>query len=466
MASEMKRRLGSIKITVIVALLLCATVVTGSIYFRNVDQGIVLADDLLTYETFRGNFVSTVNESGDIESSRNEEIRCEVKSQGRAGTAILKVVDEGTKVKKGDFLCQLDDSVLKDQLTEQKIKVAQDRASVIQSESDLDTAERILNEFQEGVYAQQLAALNAEVALAEESARRASEVKKHSKTLNRKGYITRTQLEADEFAQVKADQDLKLAKQKLDVYEKYTKDRMVSEFESEIEQQKAYLEAADFTWKLSQDREEDIATQIANCRVVAPNDGMVIFANETDRRGDASFVIEEGALLRDGQPVFRLPDPNQMQVRATVSDSKINQIKEGQEVLVRVDTDPEKPVAGKVRRVSAFPLPRRWYQAPIEYEVFVDITELNDLIRPGLRGKVEIVTDRVADVIQAPVSSLLREDGRYFVLLKVGEKLDVREVEICNNNERFAVIKGGLEVGELVLIDPDPYRDQIEFPAS
>jgi multidrug efflux pump subunit AcrA (membrane-fusion protein) len=462
----MNPRNGNVKVTIIVALLLCATVVGGSLYFRQADKSVALSADALTYETFRGDFVSTVNESGDIESSRNEEIRCEVKSQGKAGTAILEVIQEGTTVKKGDFLCQLDDSVLKDQLVEQKIKVAQDRASVIQARSDLDTAKRILNEFEEGVYAQELAALKAEVALAEETSRRSIQVEEYSRTLNRKGYITRTQLEADEFAREKANLDEKLAKQKLAVYEKFTKDRMVAEFSAEIEKQQANLEAADYTWELSQAREKEIATQIANCRVTAPSDGMVIYANETDRRGDASFVIEEGALLRDGQPIFRLPDPTQMQVKATVSDSKINDVVEGQEVLVRVDTDPESPVAGKVRRVSAFPLPRRWYQAPIEYEVFVDIVELNDLIRPGLRGKVEIFTKRVGDVIQAPVSSLIRHEDKYFVLVKAAESLDVREVEIGSNNDRFAVIKKGLEIGELVLIDPDPYRDVVEFPSS
>lgn len=462
----MNRRLGSIKVTVIVAMLLCATVVTGTIYFRSADKRIAISEDILTYETFRGEFLSTVNESGDIESSSNEEIRCEVKSQGKAGTAILEVVEEGKTVKEGDFLCQLDDSVLKDQLTEQKIKVAQDRASVIQARSDLDTARRVLNEFKMGVFAQEIAQLNAEVALAEETARRARQMREHSEILNRKGYITKTQLEADEFAKRKAEEDEKLAKQKLKVYREFTKDRMIAEFSAEIEKQEANLEAADYTWKLSQAREQDIATQIANCRVTAPSDGMVIYANETDRRGDASFVIEEGALLRDGQPIFRLPDPARMQVRATVSDSKINQVKEGQDVLVRVDSEPENPVAGKVRRVSAFPLPRRWYQAPIEYEVYVDIVEQSDLIRPGLRGKVEILTERVADVIQAPVSSLIREDDRYFVLLKKGDDLEVREVEIGSNNEKFAVVNSGLEPGEMVLIDPDPYRDLVEFPSS
>jgi len=379
----MTKRTGAIKVTLVVALLLCLTVAVGSIYFRSVSPKVTLSDEILTYTTFRGEFISSVRESGDIESSSNQEIRCKVKALGKAGTAIIELVDEGKQVKAGDFLCQLDDSLLVEQLTQQKIQVAQDRAMKIQAESDLNTAKRISIEFENGTYQQELAGLEAEVALAEESFRRSREVKLHSENLNRKGYITQTQLEADTFAMKKAELDLKLAKQKLQVYEKFTKDRMVSEFDAEIEKQQANLEAAEFTLELSQSREKDTAQQIENCRVVAPNDGTVIYANENDRRGDASFVIEEGAVLRDGQPIFFLPDPTQMQVRTTVSDSKINDVIEGQEALVRVDTDPEKPVKATVRRVSSFPLPRRWYQAPIEYEVFVDIEEITELIKKG-----------------------------------------------------------------------------------
>ena len=49
-----------------------------------------------------------------------------------------------------------------------------------------------------------------------------------------------------------------------------------------------------------------------------------------------------------------------MQVNAKVNDSKINKVKKGQRVEVRVDTSPETPIAGVVRRVSSFPLPRRY----------------------------------------------------------------------------------------------------------
>ena len=65
--------------------------------------------DAITFTAFKGKFISSVNEVGDIESSSNIEIRCRVKSRGREGVAILDLVSEGTKVEKGDFLCQLDD---------------------------------------------------------------------------------------------------------------------------------------------------------------------------------------------------------------------------------------------------------------------------------------------------------------------------------------------------------------------
>lgn len=456
----MQSRKAFVKTLFLIGLLICASAVASMMVFRNSTDNVTGDADLLAFEVFEGEFVASVNEAGDIESSDNHEIRCEVKSRGTAGTAILEIVPEGTEVKKGDFICQLDDSVLRDNLTLQRITVAEDKAALIQSESDLDTARRVIEEFQNGLYAQEVARLSAEVATAEEAVRRAAEFRRHSENLSRKGYRTKTQLEADQFAEEKAKLDLKLAEQNLTVYKDFTKDRMVAEFKAEIKKQEANVEATEFTVELSRTREKDIARQVEACRLVAPTDGIVVYASDSDR-GDESIVIEEGALIRDGQPIVWLPDPTKMQVRTKVNDSKINRVKIGDECLVRVDTDPDQPVPGAVTRVSAFPLPRRWYQAPIEYEVFVEITENNDLIRPGLRGKVEIFTDRIADQVQAPLSSIIRQDEDYIVFVKQGEEVESRVVEIGLNNDKFVIIETGLQPGENILVDADTYQQEV-----
>ncbi len=241
---------------------------------------------------------------------------------------------------------------------------------------------------------------------------------------------------------------------------------MIAEFEAEIKKQNAQVKASQYTLELSKAKQAEITEQIAACRIVAPADGMVVYANDSDRRGESSIVIEEGAVIRDGQAMFRLPDPTRMQVTTTVNDSKINQVEQGQAALIRVDTDPEQPIAGEVRKVSTFPRPRRWYQAPIEYEVFVDITEPSELIRSGLRGKVEIFVERIADVIQAPVSSLVRHEGRFFVLVKSDDQIEPRAVEIGSNNDKFVIIEDGLSEDEQVLVDADNYVDDVEFPSA
>ncbi len=461
----MTQRNAFVKITLLIAILLCASVIVGSLWVQNSGAGSqAIGSDAITFPVFKGEFISSVNEVGDIESSSNVEIRCRVKSRGRTGVAILELIPEGTKVEKGDFLCQLDDSLLREELTERKIQVARDKSEVIKATSLLDAAQFKLKEYKEGSFAQERATLVAAINVAKEREKRAGETARHSALLNGRGYLTLPQLQADNFAFDTAQEQLKLAIKDLTVYEKFTKGRIEAELKSAIEQQEAQLEASRYELELSKQRQSDYEKQVASCRLVAPQAGTLVYANDSEKRD--SIVIEEGALIRDGQPIFFLPDPTKMQVNAKVNDSKINKVKQGQRVEIRVDTAPDTPVAGKVRRVSSFPLPRRYYQAPIEYEVFVDITEDSPVIRGGLRGKVEIFVERFENVIQAPVSSLVFNGGRYFVLVKTEAGIEPRLVEISSNNEKYVVITSGLNVGEDVLVDADNYRDLVDFPAA
>ena len=454
-------RNGFLRASVVVIILVTLGLVASSSLLRSKIKKKPAAGSAIVARVIRGEFFQKVVESGDLESSSNVEIRCDVKAKGKAGTAIIKIIPEGTVVKKGDFLVQLDDSVLRDELTEQQIIAAKDEAAVIQAENDLFTAEQVLKEYTNGTYEQERATLEAEEALAAETYRRALEYREYSEKLNRKGYITKTQLQADQFAVDKAAKDLLLATRNLKMFEKFTQERVIAEYKAEIKKQKANKKAAKHTLDLSNMRLEDLKSQVANCRITAPADGTVVYANEFDRRGDTSFVIEEGTLIRDGQPVIRLPDTTKMQVLAKISDSKISQVKENQSVVVRLDTDKNVVVRGKVRLVSAFPLPRGWYQAPIEYEVFIDVVDQHVALRPGQRAKVEILVGQIDDAIQAPLSALIRRDDGYFVLIKNGESIEAREIEIGPTNIQYVVVEKGLAENDEVLIDPDRFIDDV-----
>ena len=415
-------------------------------------------DNELTFAAFESSFVSSIIESGDVASSSNVEIRCRVRERG--GVAILEIVQEGTLVSEGDFLVQLEDSTFRDEVVERKIQVAQDRASVIQAESNLNAARRSLLEFENGQFAQELATYEAEFALAEEMLRRAREYKQYSENLARKGYVTKAQLEADRFAVVRSEKELELAKSKLSVFREFSQQTLEAQLKATIAQEEANLEASQFTLELSKQRLKHFEDQVAACRITAPSAGQVVYANEIDGRGESGIVIEEGVTVREGQAIIRLPDPDNMQVTTKVNDSKINSVHDGQEAIIRLDTAPEVPIKGIVRRVADFPLPRRWSQAPIEYEVYVDVVEKNDLVRPGLRAKVEVFVENHASVVQIPVSALLERGSDYYVVVKGDEgSRELRQVKLGPNNESMVVIQSGIQVDEHVLVDPDGFRD-------
>ncbi|MEQ1827533.1 MAG: hypothetical protein ABL921_16360, partial [Pirellula sp.] len=81
-------------------------------------------DAPMLHEVAAGPFDHIVLEQGEIESSSNNEVKCEVKGRGTSGTPILNVLAEGTFVKKGDKLCQLDSSALDQEAQNQRIAVS------------------------------------------------------------------------------------------------------------------------------------------------------------------------------------------------------------------------------------------------------------------------------------------------------------------------------------------------------
>jgi len=333
--------------------------ISASVFFLASRQG---QDDsnqsLLLHRVERSDFEAFVTEPGDVASSSNVEMRCRVKSRGSAGTAILKICEEGTNVKFGDDLIQFDDSALQNELLAQKIVVANDKALLIQADSDLANAKRTLREFEEGLYQQELEVFESLVFVAEEELRKSELDLASYKRLASRGLIRELQVTAAEFAFQKTKKEVAAAKRSLDVYRRFTRDRMVGEYRAEIEKQEAKGEAASFTLELSKQKLAETEEQITHCHVTSPGDGQVVHAN--DRwRGESTEVIEEGTIIRENQVVIRLPDIQKMQIDVKINESDVNRIKLGQPVEIELDADPGRVLRGEMKEIAAYPYPMR-----------------------------------------------------------------------------------------------------------
>lgn len=452
-------RRGRIAVVLLIAGLLAAAVVYW-FFLRPSDGTEGKNDSMLLHQVELADFEAFVTEPGEIKSSSNIEIRCDVEAKGGAGTTIIEIVPEGTEVVEGDFLIQLDDSVLKNDETSQLILVANDEALLEQAKSNLATAEKTLVEYIEGLFYQEKETFEGELFAAEEAQRRAEASLKHGERLAARGFITQLQLQSEQFALAKAKRDAAAARRKVQVYEKYTRDKLVGQYEADITRLIALNSAAENTLKLSNQRLSEVRQQIENCRIVAPGTGQVVYVS--DQRRD--FVVEEGAVIRDKQLVIVLPDTSKMQVDVRINESHVNRIREGQAVNITLDADPDKPLKGVVKEVSTFPFPRRWHGEPLEFGTTVTILDPPESIRPGLRAKVNIKFDNALQVLQVPLAAVIEHKKHHFCLVRSGSEWDVRTVTIGKHNNSDVVIQAGLDAGERVSMSPFQFIQRADLP--
>ena len=114
-------------------------------------------------------------------------------------------------------------------------------------------------------------------------------------------------------------------------------------------------------------KEKKLEKQIAACKITAPNDGLVVYANDPNRAfGSNQPQIEEGATVRERQKIFSLPDITQMQVNTKVHESQIDKISRGHE-----GQDPgrrlrDQLLDGTVKDVAPLPDPASFFSSDIK----------------------------------------------------------------------------------------------------
>lgn len=415
--------------------------------------------DYLTAEVIRAPFEHRVLERGEVESSSNVEIRCEVRSRSSSGVQILEIVPEGSTVEAGQLLVRLDDAQLQQELIQQQIVVSTSQSQAIEAQAALDAAKLSLKEYEKGTYLELEEKQESEVFVSEENMRRAEEYLAYSKRLADRGYIPEAQLEADTFAVEKARKDLGVSKTKLRVLREFTKTKVLTQMRADIDTAEARLKSRRKTLELDQLRLAEIEDQIAKCRIVSPVAGEVVYANDQDRRGSSGdLLIAEGRPVRERQVIIRIPDDSRMRVVAKVHESRISSVQPGLSAEIILESMPDLKLSGQVVAVSEYPIPSySIYMAHIkEYAVDIDIDNPPEGLRPGMTAQVNVLAERIEDAIQVPNQAVIGRNGQYFCAVPDPEgSLLTREIKVGSSNEDTIVVLDGLQPGDSVVLQPN-----------
>ena len=460
------RQRGAFTLTALVIVTALMALIGGGIYWQWQSQNQAGATtSAILHTVAEDDFTLIVTERGEIQSGGVTEIKSEVKSKNTPGLAILRIVPEGTRVSEGDFLVELDSSALQEELTTQRIAVNTSNALVVEAQNVYETAVIAKREYLDGTYVQEQQTIESEIFVAEENLNRAKEYYEYSKKLAAKGYVNELQLEADRFAVEKSQKELEAAQTKRRVLADYTKAKMLKQLESNIVIAKSKWDAEKNSHGLELQKLREIEDQVAKTVITSPRDGVVTYAHETDYRGNEEFVVEEGAVIRERQTIIKLPDPSSMRVELTVNEALIQFVKPGMPAQIRPVGLGKTVLGGTVETVNQYAEPSGWRKANVkEYKAFVRIEATPPGLRSGMTASVSIECLREDAVVQTPVQSVYLHGKNYFCFVFENGRWNARPVVVGPTNDKFFVVRDGLDIGQQVAMNPKRYLDKVDLP--
>jgi RND family efflux transporter MFP subunit len=455
-----KPRRRRVSVGKVIALVLLAAIGVGGVAVLSVPgmskpiKGLLSGGgtSVITFTVRSGSLPIAVEARGSLESSQNQDVYCNVEG----GTTIISIVPEGQRIKKGDILCQLDSAALKDQLVNQRITTKSAEANFLNARLTREVAEIAVREYKEGVFVQDKQTVDGEIKLAESDRVRAEDRLDWADRMFKKGYVSKATLVSEQLNFEKAKYTLEQAQSKKNVLLKYTYEKTVKELESDVKKAHSDELAKQATHELEKSKEDKLEKQIANCTLVAPIDGLVVYANDPNRMfGSNQSQIEEGATVRERQKVISIPDIARMQVNAKVHESQIKQIVPGLKGQIRVESFANQQLNGVVSEVAPLPDAGNFFSSDIKvYTTRIRILNPNDGLRPGMTAEVKIMVDQLENVLSVPVQAILQYNGKDHVTKKVGDRYDRTEVTIGASNDKFVQVTKGLADGDVVVLNP------------
>lgn len=231
---------------------------------------------------------------------------------------------------------------------------------------------------------------------------------------------------ADEETIAKADEDLALAKAKLDDAQREF-DRLNDGNMPDIAAAQARVDAAQATLNLA--------------RVVSPFAGTVT----------ESYPLP-GDQIAAGATAFRLDDLSSLLVDVEVSEVDINNVSVGQPVTLSFDAILGKDYYGRVVEVAQTGTST---QGVVNFKVTVELTDADQQVKPGMTAAVNIVVEEMQDVVLVPNRAVRLVDSQRVVYLLVDGKPVKTEIRLGPSSDTMSVVAGGdIKEGDMVILNP------------
>lgn len=332
------------------------------------------------------------------------------------------IVQEGTAVKKGDWVATLDAASINQQIQNNNEDLVKKRAELNDAKID-STIEltKLREELEEFKYDLEYKKLELEQSKYESPA-----------------YQRKKEMEYDKTVRLmeKKRRDYKLKRLELKVKTKRIAD--------------SYEEYAT--------RDSLLKKAVMACRVTAPKDGMVMYAKLWGGR-----KIRVGDDISFFNPVIAtLPDMSVLVSETYVKEIDITKIHNGDSVEITIDALPGKTYSGTISKIANIGQELPGFDTKV-FRVLIDLNENSPEIKPAMTTDNRILLNKMDEVVKIPREAIYADSGKTFVYLWQGRKTWKKEIEPGLENDEEVVIDAGLSANDKILVAEPEDAAEIQF---
>jgi HlyD family secretion protein len=332
------------KILIGVAIVLVGAAVVGANFYFKKKDGIVV-----TAEAVRArDLEAIVSASGKLQAKRFVNM-----SAVQMGRVTRLAVEEGDRVKAGQFLLQIDPNILRGSVQRGEAAVAGARSGLEQARVGIATAE-------------------ANLTLARDQAKRQRELWKE-------GLTTREALDQAESLLAVRETELQAAQSE------------VQSRQHMIQQESASLSTSRYN--------------LDQVTLIAPFDGIV-----TRRNIEEGENVVVGTMNNAGTQLLTVADMSIVEAELEVDETEIPSVKIGQRAKVTIDAISGETFPGKVTEIGNSPLQtaaqEQAGQQATNFKVVVTLDKAPEAVRPGFTCSAEITTGTRTQAVAVPIQAM------------------------------------------------------------
>ena len=385
---------------------------TGVYRMRQVEASAALA----TSPVRKGEFTVIVRCRGELKAQRSAQVTAPVNVPE---LRIIWIAAQGGPIKAGDPIVRFDPSSAKNQLQEKTAALEQSQAALDQAVAQARiTAEQDKLDLAGAEYQVERAKLD----------------------VSKAEIVSVLQAEESRV-------DLQMAEKKLSVQKSTVQLNEASN--------KAKIASLTRARDKAKDEKELTEYRLSQMELKAPLTGVVHILPNYSQGWMNAKPFKVGDQAWPGGALVEIPALETLEMEGKLDEIDRGRLKSAHDVMVRLDALPEITFPAKLAQISPMTV-MGWEWPPTRtFRGFAKLEKIDDRLRPGMNGRMDVVIDRIKDAISVPAKAVFTRAGKPVVY--VAEKGAYRpvEVEIVAKNPDEIAVKG-LDAGaNVAIVEPE-----------